>query len=158
MKELDYQKIIMNKNIKIIPFHTLQYQGYEKLRFQFYKRGLGSGNYGTVVLNALFIALNLDYKEIFVYGIDHNFFDGLTVTKDNVLCYLDSHFYEKDFFSKPMMNHFGHILVPFTMETFLKEKYSVFMGHRIFNEYANYLGAKIYNCTENSLVDTYERK
>ena len=158
LKKIDYQKIITNRNIKIIPFHTLQYQGYEKLRFWFYKKGLGSGNYGTVVLNALFIALNLNYKEVFVYGIDHNFFDGLTVTKDNVLCHIDSHFYERDLTPKPMTNHFGHKLIPFTMETFLEDKYSVFKGHRIFSEYANYLGAKIYNCTENSLVDTYSRK
>lgn len=157
LKMIDWKKAVTNPNIKIVPFHSLMYQGYEKMRFRFYKKGLGSGNFGTVVLNAIFIALNLGYKEIFVYGIDHNFFDGLVVTKENVLCHIDSHFYE-DSKLKPMMNHFDHKMKPFTMETFLEDKYSVFKGHRIFNEYANYLGAKIYNCTENSLVDAYERK
>ena len=158
LRLLDYKKLITNPNITLVPFHTRSYRGFEKLRFPFYRWGLGSGNHGTVVLNAEFIGLNLGYKEIYMYGIDHTFFDGLTVTNENVLCTKVSHFYEDRIELKPLINHSGHKLKSETMSSFLLDKFCIFNGHVEFNEYAQYLESTIFNCTENSLVDAYPRR
>ena len=155
---LDYRKVVKNPNITVVPFHTRLYSGYEKLRFPFYKRGLGSGNHGTVVLNAEFIGLNLGYKKIYMYGIDHTFFDGLTVTDENIVCVESGHFYESKKELKPLLNNYGHKTKNMTMTEFLFEKYFLFKGHEEMKRFAEYTGSTIFNCTQKSLVDVYSRK
>lgn len=153
------KKCIKNPLIKIIPFHSVRFWGLNKIRMYVYKKGWGNGEFGTVVINAIYIAIVLGYKELYLYGIDHNFFDGLHVTNENVLCYMDTHFYDdKKVNLKPMISHHNGIVEPFTMQDFLVEKLDVFTGHFIMNEFAKYMGCKIYNSTLNSMVDTYTRK
>lgn len=158
LKLIDYQKFLHNENIIVIPFHRRLYEGFERFRFSFYKRGLGSGEYGTVVLNAEFIALNLQYKTMYMYGIDHTFFDGIEVSEKNELCTVSSHFYEAQIERKPVMHHFAHELRNMTMTEFLLSKYMIFKGHEDLQRFADCIGSRIYNCTEGSLVDAYPRK
>lgn len=150
-----------NQNIKIIAFHSVTYAGPERIRNWFYSKGLGNGEFGTVVLNAIYTSIQCGYNEIYLYGIDHTFFDNVTVNQKNELCYRDSHFYERDSMLRPMLNHYNGInfpTKPFKMSEFLYEKANLFKGHEIMNKYANHVNCKVYNCTPNSLVDEYERK
>lgn len=148
-----------NPNIKIVAFHFIPYSGLESLRFYFYKRGLGNGEFGTVVLNALYIALILGYKTLYVYGIDHTFFNNIVVNNENVLCFKDKHFYEEETELRPMICHYpGMNNKPYTMAQFIDEKASIFKGHLIMEKFAKAICATIINCTPNSLVDAYERK
>ena len=153
--------IRMNRNIKIIAFHSLRYCGPEKCRNWFYSKGLGNGEFGTVALNALYASIQCGYKEIYLYGIDHTFFDNLAVNEKNELCFRDTHYYGTDSKLRPMLNHYNGLRFPskpFRMSEFLFEKANLFRGHEIMNKYANYVNCKVYNCTPNSLVDEYERK
>ena len=148
-----------NPNIKIVTFHYTPYGGLESLRHYFYKRGLGNGEFMTVALNAIYIALILGYKMLYVYGIDHTFFDNITVNKENVLCFKDKHFYEEETVLRPMICHYpGMDNKPYTMAQFIEEKALVFKGHLIMDKFAKAIGATIINCTPNSLVDAYEKK
>jgi hypothetical protein len=149
---------ITNKNIEIIPYHTLQYSGYQSLRNWFFKRGLGSGNYGTVIQNGEFIGLNLGYKELYLYGVDHTFFTNLSVDENNQLCSVATHFYDDKPIQKPLVNYYiSGKETTWTMASYLKEMMELFAGHEILQNYANYCSATIYNCTKNSLIDAYER-
>ena len=143
-----------NPNIRIVPFQYMRYIGLESLRHYFYKRGLGNGEFGTVVLNAIYIALIIGYKMLYVYGIDHNFFDDITVTKENVLCFKDKHYYEEETRYRPLVSLDNK---PYTMAHFLEEKATIFKGHIIMEGFAKAMGATIINCTLHSLVDAYER-
>lgn len=148
-----------NPNIRIVTFHYTPYSGLESLRHYFYKRGLGNGEFGTVVLNALYIALVLGYKAIYVCGIDHTFFNNITVNDENVLCFKDKHFYKEETQLRPMICHYsGMSNKPYTMAQFIDEKALIFKGHLIMEKFAKAIGATIINCTPNSLVDAYERK
>lgn len=150
----------LNKNIRIVEMHRLGYTGLKSLRNWIFKKGLGNGEYGTVVLNAIYAALLCNFKTIYVHGIDHNFFDNIVVNQDNVLCYRDSHFYETESQLRPMLKHYngvGEKAQPFRVYEFLLEKTSIFQGHEIMSQFADTLGAKIVNCTPNSLVDSYSR-
>lgn len=149
-----------NTNIKISPFHSFQFHGGEKMRFYLYRKNWGNGQFGTVALNALYISLQCNYKEIYLYGIDHNFFDNITVSDENILCKKESHFYGEDINYTPIINHYGGKNVPanpFSVAEFLYEKASIFEGHRIMDKYAQSIGAKVINCTPNSWVDAYKR-
>jgi hypothetical protein len=155
---IDWSIKITNENIKIIPCHSTIYTGYKIFRNWFFKHGLCSGNYGTVVLNAELIGLNLGYQELYLYGVDHNFFDKLFVDEDNQLCNSIKYFYDK----KSAITPLSHYYIPgketkYTITEYLKEKAYLFQGHEIMRKYADYCSAKIYNCTKNSLIDSYER-
>jgi len=63
------------------------------MRRWMFRKGLANGEYGTVVQNAIYIATHLGYKRVHLYGVDHNFFDGLYMDDDNVLCSRVTHFY-----------------------------------------------------------------
>ncbi|GHU76613.1 hypothetical protein FACS189461_4380 [Spirochaetia bacterium] len=157
-RKIDWKEKIHNANIKVIPFHSLKYSGYDSLRNLFFKHGIGSGNYGTVILNGEFIGLNLGYKKLYLYGVDHNFFDSICINSDNQLCNIVTHFYDSSPILKPMTHHWysGKETV-FRISEYLQDKAGLFHGHEILQEFADYCGANIYNCTKNSLIDAYER-
>lgn len=149
---------ISNPLIQIVPFHSIRFWGLDSIRMYAYKKGLGNGEFGTVVINAIYISIILGFRNVFLYGIDHNFFDGLYVTNNNVLCYKYAHFFDdKQPELIPMISHHDGITQPFTMQDFLMEKLDVFTGHVVMKKFSEYMGCKIVNCTKNSLVDTYQR-
>jgi len=157
-KRINWKEKISNKNITVIPFHSLRYNGIESLRNWFFIHGLGNGNYGTVILNGEYIGLTLGYKELYLYGVDHNFFDNLCVDENNRLCNVTTHFYDNKMELK-QLNHFWYGYESFfTVSGYLREKASVFEGHEIMQKYAEYCSATIYNCTKNSLIDAYKRR
>ena len=146
-----YDKFVNNPHIKIITIHSIPYNGFESLRFHYYQKGLGNGEFGTVILNAEYIMLYLGYKKLHLYGVDHNFFDGLCVNEDNILCVKDTHFYDKG----------EQTITPTDWDSvsrFLFWHADLFKGHEIMNNYAVYLNSVILNHTENSMIDAYARK
>ena len=148
---------IDNPNIHVIPFHSIRFWGLEKIRMYVYKWGLGNGEFGTVIINAIYVALVLGFKKLYLFGVDHTFFDGLHVDKKNRLCYIYNHFDSTEPEVKPMMSHHDGVTVPFTMYDFLTEKLDVWHGHEVMKDFSKFMGAEIINCTENSMIDTYKR-
>ena len=149
------KEVITNERIKIVPFHHYSILGPQKLRFWFYKHGLGNGEFGTVIQNAIYCGLNMGYKVIHLYGVDHNFFDNLQLDRENRLCQLYTHFYSDGQSKlKPILYLDG---TPKKVHTFLKEFSNLFYGHTFLNEYSLYMGAKILNHTKCSLIDAYEK-
>ena len=145
------EPVLANPHITVVTFHDPAYWGkwLSPLALWLFKRGLGNGEFGTVVQNAMYAMMMLGYKQIDVYGIDHNFFDDLAVNDQNVLCIKDTHFYQKDTQWQP---------VGVSMFYYVWSKEKAFRGHVIMQQLADALGVKIYNCTPNSMVDVYERK
>ena len=63
-EHFDYRAAVPNPNVRIVPFHTTLFRGFRRVEFWCYRHGLGSGNFGTVVQNGIFIALLLGYRDI----------------------------------------------------------------------------------------------
>lgn len=146
-----------NPYIHLIPFHSIRFWGADFFRMLVYKWGLGNGEFGTVIINAIYIALVLKYKKLYLYGVDHTFFDGLCVNKNNQLCYIYRHFDDAEPELKPMISHHDGVTQFFTMQDFLVEKLDVWTGHVTMKKFADYMGATIINCTECSMIDVYSR-
>lgn len=158
-RDMDYVKIVSgNSHVRIVPFHSRRYEGLDGLRNGIFRKGLGNGEYGTVLLNALYVAITLGYKDIELYGADHTFFNNLHVTDDNLLVYRYEHFDSEKPELKPMVFHHGPEREYFNMELFLKQKYEIFHGHGFMASYAEAMGARIVNCTPGSLLDVYPRR
>jgi hypothetical protein len=119
---------------------------------------LGSGNFGTVVQNGIFVALLLGYKQIELYGVDHTLLDGLMVNEQNQLCRTISHYYDGVLaHPTPIYVNATNPPQPYTMSSYLAETAELFRGHEVLERYARSRGARILNRTRGSLIDSYER-
>ena len=159
-EHFDYGAAIgFNSNIRIVPFHTTVFHGFRKVEFWCYRRGLGSGNFGTVVQNAEFIGILLGYKQIELYGVDHTLLDGLCVDEQNRLCRRQSHYYDNEPAEpKPIFFNATNPPRPYTMHLYLKETAELFRGHEVLRDWAEEQCVKIINRTKGSLIDAYERE
>ena len=114
---------------------------------------------GTIANVAIYVVLIEGYKEIELYGADHTMFLELTVNDKNELCSLDSHFYED---GKPKMRPLRNCLVTedkvFRVHEFLHIVTVMFESHNLLRQFADYMGARVLNCTPGSMIDSYERK
>lgn len=157
-EHFDYRARLTNPLIRIVRFHTTRYYGFRAVRHWLFNRGLGSGNFGTVVQVGELIALQLGYRRVELYGVDHTLLEGLMVDGENRLCRADRHFYDDDTTPrlKPMMQKVPE--VPYTMAVYLQEVADLFRGHELLRDYADSLGATIVNCTRSSMIDAYPRR
>lgn len=158
-KNSEYLNIIKNNpHIHIICYHHPKYQGVAKCRNYIFSKGLANGEYSTVVSNSIYIAITEGYKNIQLYGVDHTFFEGLTVNDQNIPCYIYKHSFDDSAELKPIRFTYNYSREYMDMTMFLYEKYDVFRGHKYLASYAKYMGANVINCTPNSLIDTYIRQ
>lgn len=146
------QRLIHNPCITIIPISTIQFEGFEKNRYKYYKQGKAVPSFVNVTLMIEYILLNLGCKNIRLYGVDHTFFEGMTVNDNNIPCFVDKHFDCEEL--RPLYKLGGGY---HTTSSWLMDKYLTFREHEILRGYADYLGAQIINCTKSSLIDAYVR-
>lgn len=144
-----------NKNIRVIPYHTGQYAGFECIRFLLYKHGLSMPIAQNVLVPSIFNAINMGYKEIRLYGVDHSWTESIRVNSMNEVCQVNSHFYDdKEVELKPFKKCSGE---QYLMHEILRDFAQMFDSYHYIRKYADQLGCKIINCTENSFIDAFER-
>jgi hypothetical protein len=159
-EHFDYRTAIgHNPNIEIVPFHSIVFHGFRSVEFWCYRRGLGSGNFGTVIQNGEFIALQLGYRRIELYGVDHTLLDGLMVDEKNRVCRRKSHYYDSEQSpAEPIYYNATNPPRPYTMSEYLSETAELFRGHEVLRDFSEKCGAEIINRTANSMIDAYKRE
>ena len=159
-EHFDYAAAIgHNPMIRIVPFHSTVFHGFRNVEFLCYRRGLGSGNFGTVVQNGEFIGILLGYKQIELYGVDHTLLEGLCVDDGNRLCRTQSHYYDTTPQApKPIYYNATNPPRPYTMYEYLAETAELFRGHEVLRDWAAAEGVRIINRTRGSMIDAYERE
>ena len=159
-EHFDYRSAIgHNPNIEIVPFHSIVFHGFRSVEFWCYRRGLGSGNFGTVIQNGEFIALQLGYRRIELYGVDHTLLDGLMVDEKNRVCRRKSHYYDSEQSpAEPIYYNATNPPRPYTMSEYLSETAELFRGHEVLRDFSEKCGAEIINRTANSMIDAYKRE
>lgn len=163
-KEAEYDKLekyaqITNPHIKIIRMNRKECSDLiPPLRHKLYASGYFMPEDGTIANTAIYLALIEGYKEIKLYGADHNYFLEFAVNDQNQLCSLDSHFYDKKAPTmKPFMNTCTEENRPFRVHEFMYILYIMFQSHDLLQQFSKYLGAHILNCTPGSMIDSYDR-
>ena len=158
-EHFDYAAAVGNNpNIRIVKFHSTVFHGFRSVEFWCYRHGLGSGNWGTVVQNGILNAIQIGYRTIELYGVDHTLLDGLTVDEHNRLCRIASHYYDSTpAEAKPIYYNATNPPRPYTMAEYLAETAELFRGHEVLRDFAAEQGVRIINRTAGSLIDTYER-
>jgi hypothetical protein len=145
---------LTNKNINIIGINTVPYRGYLHFRNFFFAKGLSVPPMNNVSIPAIFVSINCGYSTIMLYGVDHNFTDGLFVDENNQPCNKITHFYEKGI-TKPIMSTFLNRVV--TISEFFEYSMKIFASHEMLSKYAESLNVNILNCTKDSFIDAYKR-
>lgn len=143
-------ELAQNPHIKPVPFNYTIVSGYTQLTYWFFKKGLGMPQCQNVLVAALFYALNMGFKEIYLFGADHSWHEMIKLDENNNLVVSDTHFYgQKDY----------DIAVRETsyMSQQLFSLHKAFYGYEILARYARSIGIKVYNASVRSYVDVFEK-
>lgn len=161
----EYDKLEKYSRIKNSHIHFIRMNRkccpdlYKPIRNLLYKKGWFMPEDGTIANTAIYLALIEGYKNIELYGADHNMFLELCVNNNNELCSYDSHYYDN---GDRKMNVFKNTCTTedkaWRIHSFMYILHVMFRSHDLLRQLADYLGAKITNCTPGSMIDSYERK
>ncbi|ADY34684.1 hypothetical protein Bacsa_0071 [Phocaeicola salanitronis DSM 18170] len=148
---------LSNPHLHIVPLNYLEYKGFERFRFFFYRKGMAIPRIETVAQMCIYVGINSGYSTVRVYGVDHNFFETLCVDENNHLCNRDTHFYDKKEVSlKPLKrNDNGKY---WKVSEYIAYWGRLFESHDILADYSKYSNVTILNCTKSSFIDSYERE
>jgi len=146
-----------NKKIIIFYFSTIEARGPKFLKNTMLKLGLVSFPIQNVLVAAIFLALNMNFKKIYLVGADHSWHEDLYMKNDNVLLLKDVHFFDK---KKPVLKPFyknRNEESIFRMNEIFAALARTFNGYILLEEYSQVLKAKIYNASDKSYIDAFER-
>ena len=147
-----------NKNIQVHFLNYIVYKGFNGLGYRLFRSNRAMPQSQNVLVAALFLALNIGYKDIVMYGADHNWHQNLEVNENNVVCVRQIHFYEHASEVKLLPFYKAmHLQETFRMDELFHAWAKVFYGYHLIRAYANHCGATIINATPNSFVDAFER-
>ena len=145
------KSMLTNKHITLVAISALLYTGFEKSRYKSWKAGHSVPSFVNISVMASYVALNMGFSDIYLYGVEHTFFENMGVDDENRLYLTDSHFYGSE--KRYVLRDGQH----WHIKVWLYDKYLTFLEHERIRGYADYLGATIVNCTKNSLIDAYVR-
>ncbi|MCK4662948.1 MAG: hypothetical protein KAT68_08790 [Bacteroidales bacterium] len=145
-----------NNFIKICYFNTTPVEGFSILNNFFFKHGFGMPRPHNVLIPSLILSIGLNYRNIYLLGIDHSWLKEISVDKNNNVFINQKHFYDENS-SEPKAMHKGGIGKRRLHEVLQKYVYS-FRGYFEIKKFADKKNINIYNCTRDSYVDAFERK
>ena len=114
----------------------------------------------TVLTYGVYLSLYWDYEETFLVGADTTFTHMAYVgQKDNVVYTIDTHFYNNNEVC-PIATEPEKQGRPYgvDMEHYLEMCHSIFYEYGLLARYAKWKGLKVYNASEYSMIDSFERK
>lgn len=157
-KELISYSRITNPNIHFIRINRKHCDKFSPtVRHTLYKSGYFMPPDSTIANTAIYVALLEGFSEIELYGCDHNQFLELAVNDKNQMCMRDTHFFDdKPLELRPIYKPYGDGEIWKVCE-YLAFCHGQFYSHELLRKFADYLGARVINCTPNSMIDCYER-
>lgn len=149
----------MHRFIRIHYINYIVYKGFEGIGNYLFRHNLMMPQSQNVMVAALFQAINIGYKDIELFGADHNWHQELFVNNENIVCLAQKHFYDhEEKISYQPFYKMAHVKETFNMmETFATFS-KVFSGYQRMGRYAAYRNAQITNMTEGSFVDAFPRR
>ncbi len=147
-----------NKLCAIYYYNKTTVRGFKPFIHLMYKKMLGMPRPQTVLVPALMLGINMQFKKIFLLGADHSWHEDLIVDEDNVLCIKHQHFTEiLDSYRAyiPVREvHTGRYIKIYEQFESLT---IIFRNYLIINDYAKYRGSTIWNASLKSYIDAFER-
>lgn len=153
-KKLFLQKAIKNTHIIFRPFN---YSNFYPTQTYYYnwvlKHNFGVVPVGNVLGGAIYLSINLGYKEIRIIGAEHSWTEDIRVNDQNQVCTIKKHFYGEGTLEPWLKSN----KEPFKMYEILSSLTNHFKGYVFLNWYAEKIGATVLNCTKGSFIDAFKR-
>lgn len=145
------ERIGDHPHIRVHFINTTPIEGADALTFPLYRRMLGMPRPRNILTPALMSALWMGYRTIYTAGVEHSWHNQLWVNDRNELMINDTHFYDG---STAQERRHGD----FRMDTIFRSLYITFASYHTIERFARWIGAKVWNLTEGSFIDAFERK
>lgn len=153
-----FDRFKKNKNVEICFYYGIPVKGFKKFIFTCYKYNIGVPIFQNVLIACIYLAINMKFKEINIFGADHSWFKDMVVDENNMLCLKDNHFYDEGVVKiKPFYKDL-YCSVTWRMDEIMYIFSLMFKQYHLLNEFAKQENVKIYNFTETSFIDAFERK
>jgi len=146
-----------SSHVKVVYFNYTVARGFEWFENWAYRKGLGSPQSQNVINSCTFQAINSGFREVYLIGVDNNFHRNIKVREDNQVVVVDDHFYEVGQKETPLKRDDARNS-PVHMHEFFANLHKAFYAHHRLASYAQYRGVQVYNATEGSFIDAYERR
>lgn len=152
----DWERLVeKNGYVKIQCININRIESFIPIMYYFFQKNMGMPLLQNVLIGAIFLSLNMGYKNIYLLGADHSLHEGLMVDGDSNLCIQTKHFdqvgerrlYYKDYTETEI----------FKIHEFFLAWSRTFEGYHILKKYADSLHACILNMTEQSYIDAFPK-
>ncbi|MGM9845559.1 MAG: 6-hydroxymethylpterin diphosphokinase MptE-like protein [Muribaculaceae bacterium] len=143
------------ENIKVYTFNAVGVEGFKCIERWAFHHNLGMPRPRNVLIPAIMIALAIGFREIYLTGADHSWLKTISVNDSNEVVSIQPHFYKEEskeqarVISEYKGYHLHDILDSFRI---------AFRSYHSIRAYADAIGAKIFNATQGSFIDAFERK
>ncbi|HYW96769.1 MAG TPA: hypothetical protein VE870_14330 [Bacteroidales bacterium] len=145
-----------NTFIRVVYFNLTPVEGFRSFCHWMYKTGMGMPRPHNVLIPTIKFAIDLDYKKIYLLGAEHSWLKELVVADDNTVYLSQKHFYDHNTARPDVMYKGSSPKVRNLSETLMKFVHS-FNSYYILNDYAKASDVSIFNATEGSYIDAFER-
>ncbi|MFT5860010.1 MAG: hypothetical protein ACI865_002118 [Flavobacteriaceae bacterium] len=156
-KSKEFQALIQaNKNLHPLYINQTPVEGFSFFKHILFRKKLGMARPHNVLIPSIFSLISIGYKEILIIGADHSWLDQISVSNDNLALVNHKHFYDTDD-TKPQAMQ-DYIKRPRRLHEVIYKFYLSFKGYWELKDYASKRNVKIYNSSELSMIDAFERK
>jgi hypothetical protein len=149
-------KIKQNPKIELILYNNTPAEGLKTCNHFFFSRSLASPRPHNVLIPSILVAINSGFKNIYLVGADHSWLPQVTVNENNEALVNQKHFYDFDESKSDIM--YIDAKKPRRLHQILEKFTLSFKSYFELKDYADSKGVNIYNCTEGSYIDAFERK
>jgi hypothetical protein len=149
-------KAIFKKNLKVkmCYYNNTGVEGSQLFLNWVMKHDLGMPRLHNVLTPSIYIALNLNYKEIFLVGADHSWHEEVKIDLENNFTINHEHFYDNSNQEGAMHKLNGD---KYCFHDFLRKIYLAFVSYHLLSHYASTLDATIYNASKKSYIDAFPK-
>lgn len=143
------EMVAKNSNITVKYFNSTPVEGFTSFCHCCYNRRWGMPRPRNVLVACCMVALQLPYRNIYLAGADHSWMKEIWVDDNNVVQEDRAHFYDKKGTTR--------VTSPYKLYMLVESMAIAFRSYLYVEEYSKTINKKIYNISEGSYIDAFER-
>lgn len=147
-------RVSQNKQIEFLFYNNTPVEGLPSVSNLLFKLNLGMPRPHNVLIPSIFLALNLGFKKIIIFGADHSWHEEIKIDESNTVTVNHEHFYDTSKVQMPMYKLEGE---KYFIHDIFRKLHFAFKGYFVLRDYASFLNAKISNASYRSYIDAFER-
>lgn len=154
-KDSDFiMRVSQNNFIKFLFYNNTPVEGLQSISHLLFKLNLGMPRPHNVLIPSIFLALNLGFKKVTIFGADHSWHEEIKIDESNTVTVNHQHFYDGKKVQMPMYKLEGE---KYFIHDVFRKLHFAFKGYFVLRTYAESLSAQILNASSKSYIDAFER-